>query len=510
MLATHIPKMLNAQVKQSALVAYIKNSPRGMLCSKNIGLRQKFFAAPYNASDMRRYKGKGQNIVTPIPESFSDKLSHKVKQLLLPVEDSYVSTTPVISAGFLYEIKQRLFEKKIHCQTWVIQQNKAAIANHGEALMLMNGNVSLLQFRSDKRNFLSKWRGNFVQLSGTLVDYNASSGMVSAGLPAITGIGGAVHVLERETGLHIEFALGIQNCNIRNGAQSDTVVKSHVPVNDLITDEVSGNTEFSLLLRCTGGNSDITSLKKIATALPKLTRLAGGKIFDTQIKTCINEKPQEMGYITDQSKNMVTKRDLLDQALDAYKNAHYGVGTSLVQAGFAFLHDPAPNAAARNGYNHAWSEPLYTLVQQQGACDEMFWRRSNVSSCVYWSNDPLLMSKVGKLEVLGESGTNEHGAILYQCKCSCGNTAIVKGSHLRNKNTTSCGCVKSKNVNLAGMLFGELTVLEDAGTRNKSRYWKCQCSCGNIIYVTTGHLKSGNKKSCGCKHPRGEQGGLYG
>ena len=31
----------------------------------------------------------------------------------------------------------------------------------------------------------------------------------------------------------------------------------------------------------------------------------------------------------------------------------------------------------------------------------------------------------------------------YLCKCSCGNTAIVKGKSLRNGDTRSCGCLNS-------------------------------------------------------------------
>ena len=28
--------------------------------------------------------------------------------------------------------------------------------------------------------------------------------------------------------------------------------------------------------------------------------------------------------------------------------------------------------------------------------------------------------------------------------------------------------------------------------------WKCRCSCGNEVTVSTGNLKSGNTSSCGC------------
>lgn len=49
--------------------------------------------------------------------------------------------------------------------------------------------------------------------------------------------------------------------------------------------------------------------------------------------------------------------------------------------------------------------------------------------------------------------------------------------------------------------FGRLHVLERVKKDGKS-VWKCECTCKdkdrNIVYVTAGHLKSGNTKSCGC------------
>lgn len=53
---------------------------------------------------------------------------------------------------------------------------------------------------------------------------------------------------------------------------------------------------------------------------------------------------------------------------------------------------------------------------------------------------------------------------------------------------------------LTGKTFGKLTAIKYAYSKNNARYWLCKCSCGNEeVYVTTGHLKSGHTKSCGCK-----------
>ena len=45
-----------------------------------------------------------------------------------------------------------------------------------------------------------------------------------------------------------------------------------------------------------------------------------------------------------------------------------------------------------------------------------------------------------------------------------------------------------------------MTVLEFAYTKNRKNYWKCQCECGNICYVSTAQLPTGETVSCGCKN----------
>ena len=51
----------------------------------------------------------------------------------------------------------------------------------------------------------------------------------------------------------------------------------------------------------------------------------------------------------------------------------------------------------------------------------------------------------------------------------------------------------------AGQTFGRLTVLRATDERYlRAVIWECQCTCGNLIYIPTTALKSGNTKSCGC------------
>ncbi len=60
---------------------------------------------------------------------------------------------------------------------------------------------------------------------------------------------------------------------------------------------------------------------------------------------------------------------------------------------------------------------------------------------------------------------------------------------------------------LTGQRFGRLVVLSRAmkdELPDKNLYsqvfWKCQCDCGNVKFVSSGHLRDGHTKSCGCLH----------
>lgn len=51
--------------------------------------------------------------------------------------------------------------------------------------------------------------------------------------------------------------------------------------------------------------------------------------------------------------------------------------------------------------------------------------------------------RFGCLIALKRVGRNpKNGNALWRCKCDCGNSVIVDGSHLRRKITRSCGCLR--------------------------------------------------------------------
>lgn len=52
----------------------------------------------------------------------------------------------------------------------------------------------------------------------------------------------------------------------------------------------------------------------------------------------------------------------------------------------------------------------------------------------------------GRLRITERFSTSEDGAVLWKCKCECGSEKIVRASNLRNRTTTSCGCLRKESV----------------------------------------------------------------
>ena len=94
-----------------------------------------------------------------------------------------------------------------------------------------------------------------------------------------------------------------------------------------------------------------------------------------------------------------------------------------------------------------------------------------------------------------------HGRI-WECQCDCGNIAYVNTAKLHSGNTSSCGCLKQETIhpNLIGQKFGKLTVVEAVGVRDSHARWRCICDCGLEKIVKTGMLKDKSVRSCGCLH----------
>lgn len=120
----------------------------------------------------------------------------------------------------------------------------------------------------------------------------------------------------------------------------------------------------------------------------------------------------------------------------------------------------------------------------------------------------------GRLTVLEEGKNDSHG-YWYVCRCECGNTKEIRGSHLRSGVTQSCGCLRSertaiatsKHRSLFGKIFGRWTVLgPKSHNKNRDATWACLCSCGNASIITENSLLNGSSTSCGCSRKENQWG----
>ena len=121
-------------------------------------------------------------------------------------------------------------------------------------------------------------------------------------------------------------------------------------------------------------------------------------------------------------------------------------------------------------------------------------------------------NKYGYLTVLGPEKIKNRTH--WRCKCACGKEITVLGGTLRNGNTKSCGCMKSKEIldarrkyftDMIGKTYGKLLVLElDDDAHYRDRHVKCKClACGAIKSVRAADLKNNKIISCGCINSKG-------
>lgn len=410
MISTHTPKMFNARIKSPALAAKIKGSvPNGSICSQTTSLRKELWAAPSNSANIKEWR----ETVAKLPVDFSfepslpDITDPQLKQILLPVDwrnDSYVSITPAASMGVIHELFQRLREQNLPYRKWIIQPTPAAMANHGEALLMQSGTVRLLR-RGPAKITNGNWKGDFVQLTARCEKMNISSGMVAVGFPAITAIGGFVHTIERKIGENIEFAFGIKSADWVSGVPKINIHKTSygsssgrvkggkaTPVPGYSTEEITANCEIVLLIRTKADH-----LGELVDILEKAHRIAGGRLFDVDVSIVTNGAPPEASYMLDASADIEKRKkdgiDSLQIALDMYamdgkwidKEWHQPRnGYTLNHTGYAFLERPTERQNSRCNYLHAWAESTHSLITQGSMTESCWWSRDSNESGVFW------------------------------------------------------------------------------------------------------------------------------
>lgn len=124
----------------------------------------------------------------------------------------------------------------------------------------------------------------------------------------------------------------------------------------------------------------------------------------------------------------------------------------------------------------------------------------------------LTNQKFGHLSALHIDNTKPYGAnkhVYWECECDiCGNHKSIRSSDLLSGIVVDCGCRRWKrqsqgsSIDLTGMRFGHLTVLERDWSQfqeggGKAAYWKCKCElCGRIESNSREMLKDYGKDRC--------------
>lgn len=328
MLATHSPKFLDQTIKVKGIQKVIDcEVPKHFICSKNIGLRQLFWACPTNAADIKTWReisAKVQPLVEDktirsealditlndqpvIQEFFPEDMDGEMKSVLLPfdyVDEEkgvegirqlpYVAVTPVPSLGVIHEVFKRGFElgrsNPLIQQT--LQPNPMALSNHGETLLMQAGRYRAFEIHVPRTYDLLRPR--IINKEDELVfpylvfiakvgDANVNAGLIAQGIPSITALGGFVHMLERETKQNIDFAVGFREVGVHEGKKryinqsmkNKANLKNGVASNTRFTlNETTGSFEIVFLFKCKKQNALLYHL------LNKPYRIAGGHVHE--------------------------------------------------------------------------------------------------------------------------------------------------------------------------------------------------------------------------------------
>ncbi|WP_180099429.1 type I-F CRISPR-associated protein Csy2 [Acinetobacter sp. YH12153] len=443
MLSTHHLKLLDATLKVSALQQIIPTDvPKHLICSKNVALRQTLWACPNSAGDIRTWREESER-VRPLTQSgqyqyetiIPDRVNADIPTVLFPMDYvhepladlKYLALSPAPSLGLIYEVFKRGFEtgQPNTMESKVLQPNPSAFSNHGELMLTQSGRYRSMnthiprtrhydqdEYESLKEKLAAE--DSFVLFTARVEDANVGAGLIVNGLPAITAVGGFIHVLERETLQNIDFAVGVRSVHVDQGKAkyvdqspnnrgnlSKGVVKN-VRFN---YKETTGTVEIVMILRC-------ADQKKLMKALKEgVYRIAGGTVWDATVTTKVkaedvantiwiysNEKfdqriddyfanHPEIEVAPNSDNPSLRKPDILDCAISFNNLRENHHSYSIIPNGYVLLEEPKKrNNLRTKGYDHAFAEPLFCLIELSNDFDlnHVFWKRYHTDTLVYW------------------------------------------------------------------------------------------------------------------------------
>jgi hypothetical protein len=105
--------------------------------------------------------------------------------------------------------------------------------------------------------------------------------------------------------------------------------------------------------------------------------------------------------------------------------------------------------------------------------------------------------RYGKLTVVEFAGQDNYSHAKWRCRCDCGGETVSLSSNLRNGCANSCGCI-NKYEDLTGNKYSRLVVIGLDHKNSGKYFWRCRCDCGSQSIVSGCDLKGGHTRSCGC------------
>ncbi len=108
--------------------------------------------------------------------------------------------------------------------------------------------------------------------------------------------------------------------------------------------------------------------------------------------------------------------------------------------------------------------------------------------------------RFGKLLVLDKAEARQDAVTRWVCQCDCGNMCVVYSYSLRHGLQKSCGCGRRKNIE--GLRYGSLTAIERSDKyieptgHGKKFLWKCLCDCGAVVYRLPEKLRDDVYSAC--------------
>lgn len=387
MIATHNPKTLNSKLKQAPICAVVAPAHPHFLHSGNVHGRE-LFAAAQNAADTKAARGMAENaglVETSIPQPTDGK----IKQLLLPYLDDYVALSPVPSLKImdeLYERTKELRESKqppyLFSKKAIIQDSAVASNNHGDPVAAHGGKLWVISQHvyPVKPEKLLTFSTDGVLITADVQGLQVSSNYVQSGMPAITAIGGLVHVLERQTGQKLSFAVGFGETHdtIHQTAKKTGTVKGGKYTIDLNTEETTVNTMVYIFVAT-------DNPAPVQDAAQKIKRIAGGTAWNITADPVTTEHQVPIvrwlnPLVVDTAPHADTLYAYIEQ-----KRTNPAT-TAIVQNGYVMLHEPFEHPYSRaDSKMFAWAEPVHCMCSVEYAITSLWQLKIRGNFLCWWA-----------------------------------------------------------------------------------------------------------------------------